>query len=51
MGYIQVVTGSMAIAMIVPLVSYLFLIHYSYIGSAPRGNLYETDVAQPVISH
>ena len=51
MGYIQVVTGSMAIAMIAPLVSYLFLIHYSYIGSAPRGNLYETDVAQPVISH
>lgn len=51
MGYIQVVTGSMAIAMVVPLISYLFLFYYSYYGSVPKGNLYETDTVAPVISH
>jgi MFS transporter, FHS family, L-fucose permease len=51
MGYIQVVTGSMAISMIVPLISYVFLMYYSFAGSVPKGNLYEGETAQAVISH
>lgn len=51
MGYIQVMTGSMAVAMIVPLISYLYLIHYAYVGSAPKGKLYSSESPQPVISH
>lgn len=41
MGLIADKTSSMAMAMIVPLISYLFILYYSYIGSKPSGELHE----------
>lgn len=43
MGFISDKTHSMALAIIVPLVSYLFIIYYSYAGSKPSGPLYQAD--------
>lgn len=43
MGLISDITQSMAIAMIVPLISYLYVMFYSFIGSKPSGPLYDTD--------
>ncbi|MEI6060443.1 MAG: L-fucose:H+ symporter permease [Bacteroidota bacterium] len=40
MGMISDKTHSMALAILVPLVSYLFIIYYSYMGSRPSGPLY-----------
>jgi FHS family L-fucose permease-like MFS transporter len=51
MGLIDLKTGSMAMAFVVPLVSFLFVIHYSFIGSTPKGKLYEGEEKAPVISH
>jgi FHS family L-fucose permease-like MFS transporter len=51
MGLIDLKTGSMAIAFVVPLISFLFVIHYSFIGSTPKGKLYEAEEKAPVISH
>ncbi len=42
MGFISDYTHSMALAIIVPLISYLFIIYYSYKGSEPSGPLYVT---------
>jgi FHS family L-fucose permease-like MFS transporter len=41
MGFISDKTHSMALAITIPLISYLFIIYYSYIGSKPSGPLYE----------
>ena len=48
MGLISDNTGSMALAMIVPLIAYLYIIYYAYIGYKPSGPLFETD--EPVIA-
>ncbi len=41
MGFISDATHSMALAIIVPLISYLFIIYYSFRGSKPSGPLYD----------
>lgn len=41
MGYISGKTHSMALAMIIPLISYLYIAYYSFIGSKPSGPLFE----------
>ncbi len=43
MGLISDKTGSLALAMIIPVIGYLFVMHYAFIGSKPSGPLYETD--------
>lgn len=40
MGFISDKTHSMALAIIIPLISYLFLIYFSFLGSKPAGPLY-----------
>jgi FHS family L-fucose permease-like MFS transporter len=50
MGLISDSTQSMAIAMIVPLVCYVFVMYYSFFGSKPSGPLYETD-EKIIVSH
>lgn len=39
MGYISVKTGSMALAFIVPLLAYLYISYYSFVGSKPDEKL------------
>jgi FHS family L-fucose permease-like MFS transporter len=51
MGLISDKTGSMARAMIIPLISYIYIAYYSFIGSKPKGNLYNTAPAGVIISH
>lgn len=51
MGLIEVATGSMAISFVVPLVAYVVIAYFSFRGSEPKGNLYETTSQQPIISH
>jgi MFS transporter, FHS family, L-fucose permease len=41
MGLISDKTHSMAMAMSIPLISYLYIIYYSYLGSKPSGPLYD----------
>jgi MFS transporter, FHS family, L-fucose permease len=41
MGMISDNTHSMALAITIPLISYLFIIYYSFIGSKPSGPLYD----------
>jgi FHS family L-fucose permease-like MFS transporter len=41
MGFISDKTHSMALAIIIPMISYLFIIYYSFLGSKPSGPLYE----------
>jgi len=43
MGLISDKTNSLAIAMIIPLIGYLVVCYYSFIGSKPMGPLYKTD--------
>ena len=50
MGLISDKTHSMAIAMTIPFVSYLYIFYYAYIGSKPKGDLYDT-VSNVVASH
>ena len=40
MGYISDQSHSMALAMIIPLISYIYVSYYSWIGSTPSGPLY-----------
>jgi FHS family L-fucose permease-like MFS transporter len=40
MGLVFQLTKSMALAMIVPLTSYIFIAYYSYVGSKVRGPVY-----------
>ncbi|MFT3752313.1 MAG: L-fucose:H+ symporter permease [Paludibacter sp.] len=51
MGLISDKTGSMALAMIVPLIGYLYVMYYAYVGSKPTGPLYDGDEYKAVASH
>ena len=51
MGYISDVTHSMAYAMIIPVVSYIYLVYYSFVGSKPSGPLYDGNEYKAVASH
>jgi len=51
MGYISDSTHSMAIAMVVPIISYCYLVYYSFVGFKPAGPLYEGDEYKAVASH
>jgi MFS transporter, FHS family, L-fucose permease len=51
MGFISDRTHSMAIAMVVPIISYLFITYYAFIGSKPSGPLYEGHTSAPIASH
>ena len=50
MGFISDQTHSMALAMIIPFIAYLYIIFYARIGYKPAGPLYETDEAV-IVSH
>jgi len=45
MGLISDKTGSMALAMLIPMGSYLFITYYSFIGSKPKGDIVLDDNA------
>ena len=51
MGMISDKTNSMALAIVIPLISYLFIIYYSFIGSKPSGPLYDTSETAVTASH
>jgi FHS family L-fucose permease-like MFS transporter len=51
MGLISDKTQSMALAMTVPVISYLFITYYSFIGSKPSGPLYEGHHEGVIASH
>jgi hypothetical protein len=40
-----------ALPMIVPLISYIFVTYYAFIGSKPRGPLYDNPGNMVVVSH
>lgn len=51
MGFIADQTGSMALAMIVPLISYVYVTYYAVIGSKPGGPLYSHSGSSVIASH
>ena len=51
MGLISDKTGSMAIAMIIPLIGYLYVMYYSFVGSKPSGPVYEGTEYKVVAAH
>lgn len=51
MGYISDQTHSMALAMIVPLISYIYVSYYAFLGSTPSGPLYESTDEKVVVGH
>lgn len=51
MGLVSDRTGSMALAMLIPLACYIFVTYYSYIGSKPKGNLYLDEEPTITVSH
>ena len=51
MGYIADRSHSMALAMIVPLLSYVFVAYFAFFGSKPRGPLYDNPDSKIVVSH
>lgn len=51
MGYISDTTHSMALAMIIPVISYCYLVYYSFVGSKPSGPLFVGDEYKVVASH
>lgn len=51
MGYIADQTHRMAPAMIVPLVSYIYVAYYAYFGSKPSGPLYESSDEKIIVAH
>ena len=51
MGYISDQTHSMALAMIVPLISYIYVSYYAFLGSTPAGPLYEATAEKVVVGH
>jgi FHS family L-fucose permease-like MFS transporter len=51
MGYVSDITRSMAMAMILPIVSYFFIAYYSYFGCKPSGPLYEGHHNNVAASH
>jgi L-fucose:H+ symporter permease len=50
MGLISDRTGSLALAMIVPLICYIYIFYYAIKGSVPSGPLYEHD-EKVIVSH
>ncbi len=50
MGLISDNTHSLSLAMLIPVLCYVYILYYSYFGSKPSGPLYETDEAV-IISH
>ena len=51
MGLISDRTGSMALAMIVPLIGYLYVMYYAFVGSKPSGPLFEGNEYKTIVSH
>jgi MFS transporter, FHS family, L-fucose permease len=51
MGLISDRTGSMALAMVVPVIGYCYITYYSFIGSKPSGPLYEGHHEKIIVSH
>lgn len=51
MGLISDSTHSMAYAMIIPLISYIYVSYYAFIGSKPSGPLFEGNEFKVVASH
>lgn len=51
MGYISDQTHSMALAMIVPLISYIYVCYYAFSGSRPYGPLYDNTDEKVIVSH
>lgn len=51
MGLISDKTGSMAYAMIIPFISFIYITYYAFIGSKPSGPLYEGEAKGVVASH
>jgi len=51
MGWISDSTHSMAYAMIIPVISYVYVCYYSFVGSKPSGPLYEGSEHRVVASH
>jgi MFS transporter, FHS family, L-fucose permease len=51
MGWISDSTHSMAYAMIVPVISYVYVCYYAYVGSKPAGPLYEGTEYKVTASH
>ncbi len=51
MGYISDQSHSMALAMIVPLISYIYVCYYAFIGSKPSGPLYNSTDEKVIVAH
>jgi len=51
MGYISDQTHSMALAMIVPLISYIYVCYFAFIGSKPSGPLYNSTEEKVIVAH
>jgi len=51
MGYISDQTHSMALAMIVPLISYIYVCYYAFIGSKPSGPIYDSTDEKVIVAH
>ena len=51
MGFISDQTHSMALAMIVPLISYIYVAYYAFVGSQPSGPLYNNTDEKIIIAH
>jgi len=51
MGYISDQTHSMALAMIVPLISYIYVCYYAFIGSKPSGPIYASTDEKVIVAH
>jgi len=51
MGFISDQTHSMALAMIVPLVSYIYVCYYSFVGSKPSGPIYDSTNEKVIVAH
>jgi len=51
MGYISDQSHSMALAMIIPLVSYIYVAYYALIGSKPSGPLYRSSDESVIVAH
>jgi MFS transporter, FHS family, L-fucose permease len=51
MGLISDKTHSMALAMIVPLISYVYVSYYAFLGSKPSGPLYESTNEKVIVAH
>jgi len=51
MGFISDQTHSMALAMIVPLISYIYVAYYALLGSTPSGPIYDSSDEKVIVAH